>query len=143
MVSRHTRQHVLTVKDMPVVSPTPNNLTLVGDMLGRKLSNALQTVLLFDHSGLLQVLPSSEHDSKHFTTNTGTPVWNNIDSLTVGQRGPVLMEGTASALSLPRWFLLCALCFSSVVVSPAVSPALLLPCWGHCCSNMLTTRGVT
>jgi hypothetical protein len=103
MMSRHTRQHVLTVNGMLVVSPTPNNLTLVGDMLGRiqahKLSNALQRVLLFDNSGPLQVLPSSEHDSKHFTTNTGTPVWNNIDSLTVGRRGPVLMEGTASALS--------------------------------------------
>ncbi|XP_057974419.1 catalase isozyme 2-like [Malania oleifera] len=36
--------------------------------------------------------PSSAHDSPFFTTNAGAPVWNNISSLTVGSRGPILLE---------------------------------------------------
>ncbi|BDA50585.1 Catalase [Coccomyxa sp. Obi] len=37
-------------------------------------------------------IPSSHHDSPYFTTNSGAPVWNNNSSLTVGQRGPILLE---------------------------------------------------
>ncbi|GMH34282.1 hypothetical protein BSKO_02116 [Bryopsis sp. KO-2023] len=36
--------------------------------------------------------PSSEHSGSHWTTNSGAPVWNNNSSLTVGQRGPILLE---------------------------------------------------
>jgi catalase len=36
--------------------------------------------------------PSSANDSTHWTTNSGAPVWNNNNSLTVGVRGPILLE---------------------------------------------------
>nr|AKA94107.1 catalase [Ulva prolifera] len=42
------------------------------------------------HSDKLR--PESANDSRHWTTNGGAPVWNNISSLTVGERGPVLLE---------------------------------------------------
>ena len=41
----------------------------------------------------MQFLPSSAHDSRHWTTNQGAPVWNNNSSLSVGERGPLLLEG--------------------------------------------------
>ncbi|KAK4744014.1 hypothetical protein SAY87_010326 [Trapa incisa] len=41
---------------------------------------------------ILQHLPSSAHNTSHFTTLSGAPVWNNLSSLTVGPRGPVLLE---------------------------------------------------
>lgn len=37
-------------------------------------------------------LPSSRYDSTYWTTNSGTPVWNNNQSMTVGVRGPILLE---------------------------------------------------
>ena len=40
----------------------------------------------------LQFIPSSAHDSQHWTTNQGAPVWNNNASLTAGPRGPILLE---------------------------------------------------
>ena len=46
-----------------------------------------------DVLGCVQFRPSSDNDTQHFTTNTGMPVWNNVSSMTVGQRGPVLLEG--------------------------------------------------
>eukprot|EP00803_Ostreobium_quekettii_P011299 evm.model.scf_21EXC.2 EVM.evm.TU.scf_21EXC.2 scf_21EXC:32870-40615(+) len=36
--------------------------------------------------------PSSGYNSQHWTTNAGQPVWNNNSSLTVGARGPILLE---------------------------------------------------
>eukprot|EP00182_Erythrolobus_australicus_P007078 CAMPEP_0185829916 /NCGR_PEP_ID=MMETSP1353-20130828/523_1 /TAXON_ID=1077150 /ORGANISM="Erythrolobus australicus, Strain CCMP3124" /LENGTH=490 /DNA_ID=CAMNT_0028527757 /DNA_START=13 /DNA_END=1485 /DNA_ORIENTATION=+ len=36
--------------------------------------------------------PSEAFDSKHFTTNAGTPVSDNQNSLSVGSRGPLLLE---------------------------------------------------
>nr|ABM47415.1 catalase [Prunus avium] len=36
--------------------------------------------------------PSSAFDTPFWTTNSGAPVWNNDSSLTVGSRGPVLLE---------------------------------------------------
>eukprot|EP00898_Chlorokybus_atmophyticus_P001389 jgi/Chlat1/2250/Chrsp17S02564 len=36
--------------------------------------------------------PSSAYNTPYYTTNTGAPVWNNLSSLTVGPRGPVLLE---------------------------------------------------
>ncbi|CAK9869503.1 unnamed protein product [Sphagnum jensenii] len=36
--------------------------------------------------------PSSAHNSNFWTTNSGAPVWNNNASLTVGERGPILLE---------------------------------------------------
>lgn len=36
--------------------------------------------------------PSSAANSSHWTTNAGAPVWNNDHSLTVGLRGPILLE---------------------------------------------------
>ncbi|KAL3131644.1 hypothetical protein ABBQ38_007941 [Trebouxia sp. C0009 RCD-2024] len=36
--------------------------------------------------------PSNHFDAPYWTTNTGVPVWNNNNSLTVGSRGPVLLE---------------------------------------------------
>ncbi|PSC73747.1 catalase isozyme 1 [Micractinium conductrix] len=36
--------------------------------------------------------PSSAFNSPHWTTNSGTPVWNNNNSLTVGVNGPILLE---------------------------------------------------
>ncbi|KAG6773750.1 hypothetical protein POTOM_021067 [Populus tomentosa] len=36
--------------------------------------------------------PSSSYNSPFFTTNSGAPVWNNNSSLTVGSRGPILLE---------------------------------------------------
>jgi len=41
---------------------------------------------------ITQTLPSSHHDSPYWTTNAGAPVYNNNQSLTVGVRGPVLLE---------------------------------------------------
>lgn len=37
-------------------------------------------------------MPTSLNDSVEWTTNAGTPVVDNDHSLTVGQRGPVLLE---------------------------------------------------
>lgn len=37
-------------------------------------------------------LPSEEDDTSYWTTNYGAPVDNNDDSLTVGARGPTLLE---------------------------------------------------
>ena len=39
-----------------------------------------------------QAMPTSLNDSVEWTTNAGTPVVDNDHSLTVGQRGPVLLE---------------------------------------------------
>ncbi|KDD77132.1 catalase [Helicosporidium sp. ATCC 50920] len=36
--------------------------------------------------------PSSKYNSRHWTTNTGAPVYNNNNSLTAGLRGPILLE---------------------------------------------------
>jgi catalase len=36
--------------------------------------------------------PSSQYDTPFWTTNQGAPVWNNNNSLSVGPRGPVLLE---------------------------------------------------
>ncbi|CAN6461861.1 unnamed protein product [Victoria cruziana] len=36
--------------------------------------------------------PSSAFNSPYFTTNSGAPVWNNNSSLTIGPRGPILLE---------------------------------------------------
>jgi catalase len=36
--------------------------------------------------------PSSAHNTPFWTTNSGAPVWNNNSSLTVGSRGPILLE---------------------------------------------------
>jgi catalase len=41
---------------------------------------------------VLQHRPSSNHDAPYWTTNSGAPVWNNNSSLTVGSRGPILLE---------------------------------------------------
>lgn len=37
-------------------------------------------------------LPSSAHNSPFLTTNSGEPVWNDNSALTVGSRGPILLE---------------------------------------------------
>lgn len=34
-----------------------------------------------------QYRPNSSYNSEHWTTNGGAPVWNNNNSLTVGERG--------------------------------------------------------
>ncbi|GFR42897.1 hypothetical protein Agub_g3891 [Astrephomene gubernaculifera] len=39
-----------------------------------------------------KVRPSSAFNSPYWTTNYGAPVWNNNNSLTVGPRGPILLE---------------------------------------------------
>ncbi|CDY52649.1 BnaAnng11640D [Brassica napus] len=36
--------------------------------------------------------PASSYNSPFFTTNSGAPVWNNNSSMTVGPRGPILLE---------------------------------------------------
>ena len=36
--------------------------------------------------------PSSAYNSPFWTTNSGAPVWNNNSSLTIGSRGPILLE---------------------------------------------------
>jgi catalase len=36
--------------------------------------------------------PSSRHDTGVTTTNAGAPVWNDNEALTVGPRGPILLE---------------------------------------------------
>lgn len=36
--------------------------------------------------------PSSTHNSSFTTTNAGAPVWNDDQALTVGSRGPILLE---------------------------------------------------
>jgi hypothetical protein len=36
--------------------------------------------------------PSDEQNSEYVTTNAGLPVDNNRDSLTLGERGPTLLE---------------------------------------------------
>ena len=40
----------------------------------------------------MQAMPTSMNDSTQWTTNAGTPVVDNDHSLTVGERGPVLLE---------------------------------------------------
>lgn len=37
-------------------------------------------------------VPSKSHDSPYWTTNSGAPVANNNHSLTIGARGPILLE---------------------------------------------------
>nr|QFR98607.1 catalase [Chlamydomonas sp. ICE-L] len=37
-------------------------------------------------------MPSTANDTAFWTTNSGAPVYNNNSSLTVGQRGPILLE---------------------------------------------------
>ncbi|OEL34987.1 Catalase isozyme 3 [Dichanthelium oligosanthes] len=39
-----------------------------------------------------QFRPSSSHDTTVTTTNAGAPVWNDNEALTVGPRGPILLE---------------------------------------------------
>lgn len=39
-----------------------------------------------------KVRPSSAYNAPYWTTNAGAPVWNNNSSVTVGSRGPVLLE---------------------------------------------------
>ncbi|KAK6160816.1 hypothetical protein DH2020_004197 [Rehmannia glutinosa] len=41
---------------------------------------------------MVQYRPSSAFNSPFMTTNSGAPVWNNNNSLTVGTRGPILLE---------------------------------------------------
>nr|MCH1922012.1 catalase [Shewanella ferrihydritica] len=36
--------------------------------------------------------PSSSFNGPLWSTNSGAPVWNNNNSLTVGSRGPILLE---------------------------------------------------
>ncbi|KAJ8421692.1 hypothetical protein Cgig2_020683 [Carnegiea gigantea] len=36
--------------------------------------------------------PSSSFNTTFWTTNSGAPVWNNTSAMTIGQRGPVLLE---------------------------------------------------
>uniref|UniRef100_A0A0A0L0R0 Catalase n=1 Tax=Cucumis sativus TaxID=3659 RepID=A0A0A0L0R0_CUCSA len=36
--------------------------------------------------------PSSAFDTPFWTTNSGAPVWNNNSALTIGSRGPILLE---------------------------------------------------
>jgi hypothetical protein len=43
--------------------------------------------LLFFFGGVLQYRPSSSFNSPMWSTNSGAPVWNNDNSLTVGPRG--------------------------------------------------------
>ncbi|OWM70577.1 hypothetical protein CDL15_Pgr014250 [Punica granatum] len=40
----------------------------------------------------MQHRPSSAYNTPFWTTNAGAPVWNNKSSMTVGSRGPVLLE---------------------------------------------------
>jgi len=40
----------------------------------------------------MQFRPSSAHDGGVTTTNAGAPVWNDNEALTVGPRGPILLE---------------------------------------------------
>uniref|UniRef100_A0A0E0CDV9 Catalase n=1 Tax=Oryza meridionalis TaxID=40149 RepID=A0A0E0CDV9_9ORYZ len=40
----------------------------------------------------MQFRPSSSFDTKTTTTNAGAPVWNDNEALTVGPRGPILLE---------------------------------------------------
>ena len=37
-------------------------------------------------------VPSTSANPPHYTTNYGAPVWNNTSSLTLGNRGPILLE---------------------------------------------------
>ncbi|GLC39807.1 catalase A [Pleodorina starrii] len=39
-----------------------------------------------------KVRPASAYNSAFWTTNSGAPVWNNNSSMTVGERGPILLE---------------------------------------------------
>ncbi len=41
---------------------------------------------------LRQVRPSSAANTMYWTANSGAPVWNNNNSMTVGPRGPILLE---------------------------------------------------
>lgn len=41
-------------------------------------------------------VPSTSANPPHYTTNYGAPVWNNTSSLTVGNRGPILLEVSLS-----------------------------------------------
>ena len=49
-----------------------------------------------------QFRPSSAYDSTHWTTNNGAPVWNNNNSLTVGDRGEVGRAGGRGGAGGPR-----------------------------------------
>lgn len=40
----------------------------------------------------MEAIPSDSHDSRHLTTNSGAPVDDTINSLTLGERGPVLLS---------------------------------------------------
>ncbi len=41
---------------------------------------------------IAQYRPSSSNDTPYWTTNSGAPVWDNYSSMTVGPRGPILLE---------------------------------------------------
>ncbi|KAG1355350.1 putative Catalase isozyme 1 [Cocos nucifera] len=56
---------------------------------GTGFSSSVLGLFYFD---LLQYRPSSAFNSPFWTTNSGAPVWNNNSSLTVGTRGPILLE---------------------------------------------------
>ena len=46
----------------------------------------------FDSMDYEKQRPDAHYDSTHWTTNSGAPVSNNNASLTVGERGPILVE---------------------------------------------------
>ncbi|KAK9059867.1 hypothetical protein SSX86_020571 [Deinandra increscens subsp. villosa] len=54
--------------------------------------NCLIYLICFQLFDLLQQRPSSAYNTPFWTTNAGAPVYNNTASLTVGNRGPILLE---------------------------------------------------
>lgn len=59
------------------------------------MKKLLETPVKIKGSGVRQkstYRPSSSYNSPYLTTNAGAPVWNDNSSLTVGSRGPILLE---------------------------------------------------
>lgn len=51
---------------------------------------------------LAQEFPSEADNTKYYTTNYGAPIADDDNSLTVGVRGPVLLEGIAKIVVLQK-----------------------------------------
>ncbi|XP_057532512.1 catalase-like [Amaranthus tricolor] len=47
--------------------------------------------------------PSSAYNAPYLTTNNGTPVWNDTSALTVGPRGPILLEDYHLIEKIATW----------------------------------------
>ncbi|KAG0460748.1 hypothetical protein HPP92_021045 [Vanilla planifolia] len=68
----------------------------------RNRENSILLLVLSQPMDPYKYRPSSAYNSQFWTTNSGAPVWCNSSSLTVGARGPILLEDYHLIENLPN-----------------------------------------